>query len=87
MSANNRVFSSEEITKLDQLVREGVQTLQEIEDLNEGLNDTVKAIAEEMQIKPGVLKKAIKTAQKDDFQDKLEDYELLESILASVKRI
>jgi len=87
MTANNRVFSSEETTKLDHLMREGVQTLQEVEDLTEGLNDTVKAIAEELQIKPAVLKKAIKTAQKDDFQNKSEDHDLLETILASVKRI
>ena len=36
--------------------------MQEVDDLNGGLKDTVKAIAEEMQIKPTVLSKAIRTA-------------------------
>ena len=56
MSDGDRVFSSEEKAKLTQLINEGLTVLQEVDDLNEGLNDTVKAIAEEMQIKPAVLK-------------------------------
>jgi len=87
MTANTRVFSSEEKAKLDHLIRDGVQTLQEVEDLSASLNDTIKAIAEELNIKPGVLKKAVKSAQKDDFQDKSEEHELMETILATVNRI
>jgi len=87
MTANTRVFSSEEKAKLDHLIRDGVQTLQEVEDLSASLNDTIKAIAEELNIKPGVLKKVVKSAQKDDFQDKSEDHELMETILATVNRI
>jgi len=41
--------------------------MQEVEGLDDGLNDTIKAIAEELQIKLGVLKKACKTAFKDDY--------------------
>lgn len=82
-----RVFSNEEISKLKQLMEDGVQTLQEVEDLNGGLNDTIKAISEELDIKPSVLKKAIKTAQKNDFADKTEEYDILESILISTKKV
>ena len=45
---SDRVFSSEEKAKLTQLVNEGITVMQEVDDLNDGLTDTVKAIAEEM---------------------------------------
>ena len=63
---SDKVFSSEEKAKLTQLINEGLTVLQEVDDLSDGLNDTVKAIAEEMQIKPAVLKKAVRTAYKAD---------------------
>ena len=79
---SDRVFSSEEKAKLTQLVNEGITVMQEVDDLNEGLNDTVKAIAEELQIKPTVLKKAMKTAYKADFDKHSQDYSELENILS-----
>ena len=83
----DRVFSSEEKAKLTQLVNEGITVMQEVDDLNEGLNDTVKAIAEELQIKPTVLKKAMKTAYKADFDKHSQDYSELENILSTVGKI
>ena len=62
MSVNN--LSSEDKTKLTQLVEEGMQVLQEVDDLKGGLRDTVKSIADEMDIKPSVLNKAISIAHK-----------------------
>ena len=84
---SDRVFSSEEKAKLTQLVNEGITVMQEVDDLNEGLNDTVKAIAEELQIKPTVLKKAMKTAYKADFDKHSQDYSVLENILSTVGKI
>jgi transposase-like protein len=83
----DRVFNSEEKAKLTQLVNEGLTVMQEVDDLNEGLNDTIKAIAEEMQIKPAVLKKAVRTAYKADFERTSDDYAVLENILATVGKI
>lgn len=83
----DRVFNSEEKAKLTQLVNEGLTVMQEVDDLNEGLNDTIKAIAEEMQIKPAVLKKAIRTAHKGNFEENADDYGSLENILATVGKI
>lgn len=79
-----RMFSSEQKSKLTQIVNEGVGVLQEIEDLNAGLNETVKAIAEEMEIKPAILKKAIKIAQKSKLTDTNADHDELNSILETV---
>ena len=79
-----RMFGSAEKAKLTQLINEGMQVMQEVDTLNEGLNDTIKAIAEEMEIKPGVLKKAIKLAHKSEFGREQSDHELLETILTTV---
>ena len=87
MSDGDRVFSSEEKAKLTQLINEGLTVMQEVDDLTEGLNDTVKAIAEEMQIKPAVLKKAVRTAYKADFAKHSEDLAALENILATVGKL
>jgi len=82
----DHVITPEQKNKLKQIVNEGCGIYQEIEDLNEGLNDTIKAIAEEMDIKPAILKKAIKTAQKGNFQNQYDDFDTLETILDTVGR-
>lgn len=82
----SRMFSSEQKAKLTQLVNEGIGIYQEIEDLNAGLSDTIKAVAEELEIKPGILKKAIKVAQKSKFGDTNADHETLTDILETVGR-
>jgi transposase-like protein len=64
MSDYDRTFNGEAKIKLTQLVNEGMGVLQEIEDLTVGLNETIKAIAEELEIKPSTLKKAVKIAYK-----------------------
>ena len=56
---SSRTYGAEEKAKLERLVNEGVTVLQEIEDLNSGLKDTVKAVAEELNIKPTLSYKKI----------------------------
>jgi transposase-like protein len=82
----SKMFSSEQKAKLTQLINEGIAVLTEVEDLSAGLNDTVKAIAEELEIKPAILKKAIKIAQKSKFTDTNTDHETLTDILETVGR-
>jgi hypothetical protein len=48
---SDRVYGQEEKAKLERLVKEGVTVLQEIEDLQGGLKETVKAVAEELNVK------------------------------------
>ena len=86
MSAG-RVFNQDEKVKLTQLINQGLSTLNEIETLTGGLNDTVKAIAEEMEIKPSVLKRAIKTAYKSTLTQTNEDHDELVTILETVGRL
>jgi transposase-like protein len=78
------MFSSDQKAKLTQIINEGMNVLQEVEDLTAGLNDTIKAIAEEMEIKPAILKKAIKIAHKSKLTDENADHEELNTILETV---
>jgi hypothetical protein len=59
----------------------------EIDDLRGGLRDTVKAIAEELEIKPAVINKAITIAHKDSYKNVADDMDLLDSILAAAGKI
>lgn len=80
----SRTFNAEAKLKLTQLINEGISVLVEVETLNEGLNDTIKAIAEELELKPSVLKKAIKIAHKSRLNETNEENEELNNILLTV---
>ena len=51
-----------------------------------GLRDTVRAIAEEMDVKPSVLNKAITVAHKAKLAETRADFEDMETILETVGR-
>jgi transposase-like protein len=74
-------FNPEQIAKLKRVIQEGVQVKREIDDLSVGLKETVAAIAEEMEIKPAVLNKAITKAFKGDFEKDQSDLDAVEEIL------
>ena len=79
-------YSSEDVDKLKRIVQEGIHVTQEVDTLKEGLRDTVKAVAEELGIKPSVLNKAIRIAYKAKEGKNREEFEELEAILESVGR-
>ena len=81
------MYGPEEKAKLERLINEGSNVLREVEDLQEGLRETVKAVAEELQIKPSWINKAIKIAHKGDWQNYNSDWEEVEAILDITKRI
>tara|TARA_B100001113_G_scaffold295529_1_gene252760 strand:- start:8515 stop:8772 length:258 start_codon:yes stop_codon:yes gene_type:complete len=82
-----RNFNPEEKQKLMQIIKEGSTVLGEIDDLRGGLKDTVKAIAEEMEIKPAMINKAITIAHKDNYKSIQDDADLLDSILVAVGKV
>jgi arsenate reductase-like glutaredoxin family protein len=84
---SGRNYGPEEKAKLERLINEGSTVLREIEDLNEGLKETVKAVAEELQVKPSVINRAIKIAHKGDWSSHNEDWAEIEAILDITKRI
>ena len=77
-------FNGDQKIKLVQIINEGMQVMHEIDTLQGGLNDTIKAIAEELEVKPAILKKAIKLAHKAEFGKEKQDHETLETILETV---
>ena len=81
---SDRVYGGEEKAKLERLVNEGVNVLQEVTDLQEGLKDTVKSVAEELDIKPALINKAIKIAQKGDWNKVADEFEDLETLVTTV---
>ena len=81
---DNKTFNGDQKIKLTQIINEGMQVMHEIDTLQGGLTDTIKAIAEELEIKPAVLKKAIRVAHKAEFGKTKQAQELLETILETV---
>jgi predicted regulator of amino acid metabolism with ACT domain len=77
----SKAYGAPEQAKIKQIVAEGVTVMQEIQDLTEGLNDTIKAVAEELDVKPSVIKKAIRIAQKDTWDQVFREFDDLESIV------
>jgi len=81
-----RNFNPEEKKRLEAIINDGIRVLEEIASLQEGLSETTNAIAEELDIRAAVLKKAIKTAHKSNFSSVEDDHQLLDNILSAVGR-
>ena len=81
---SDRVYGVEEKAKLERLVNEGMIVMQEVQDLTEGLRDTVKAVAEELNIKPALINRAIKVAHKGEWHKVADEFEDLETLVATV---
>lgn len=77
-------FSGDQRIKLTQLVNQGMAVMHEIETLQEGLSDTVKAVAEELGVKPTILKKAIRVAHKASLTQTNQEHDQLNTILEVV---
>ena len=80
-------FNDSEKQKLIQIISQGSQVLGEVDDLKSGLKDTVKSIAEELELKPALINKAISIAHKGNYQNIADDMDTLESILNSAGKI
>ena len=81
---STKTFNGDQKIKLTQIVNEGMAVLHEIDTLQGGLNDTIKAVAEELEVKASVLKKAIKVAHKSRLAQTNEENEELNTILETV---
>lgn len=79
-------LSSNDKTKVRELIDQGVQVLHDVKNLKEGLNETVVAISEELEIPKTILNKAIKVAFKmsenrDELADGREELDAVEELL------
>ena len=80
-------FNDGEKQKLIQIISQGSQVLGEVDDLRVGLRDTVKSIAEELELKPALINKAISIAHKGNYQDISDNMDMLDSILTAAGKI
>ena len=84
---DDRIFSGEQKAKLTQMINEGMQVMHEVETLNGGLSDTIKAVAEELEIKPSIINKAITIAHKDNWKAHEQEWNDIEMILGVTNRL
>ena len=77
----SKAYGAPEQAKIKQIVAEGVTVMSEISSLQEGLNDTIKAVAEELDVKPSVIRKAIRIALKDQWDQVFREFDDLETIV------
>lgn len=77
----SKAFGAPEQAKIKQIVSEGVTVMSEISDLQQGLNETIKAVAEELEVKPSVIRKAIRIALKDQWDQVFREFDDLETIV------
>jgi len=80
-------FNDSEKQKLIQIISQGSQVLSEVDDLRTGLRDTVKSLAEELELKPALINKAISIAHKGNYQDISDNMDTLDSILTAAGKI
>lgn len=81
-----KALTPDDMAKLKNIVDDGVRIHQEIDDLRGGLRDTVKDLAEEMDIKPKVINDAIRIAFKDSLNDVKDHTNDVETVLDAVGR-
>ena len=63
----------------------GVRVKQEVKDLNDSLNDTIKSFSEELDFPAKTIKKAIQIEFKDNLKTVKEDQTAVEELLEIVK--
>ena len=82
-----KTLNTEEQAKVKHVIESGIKVKQEVKDLSEGLRDTVKAVAEELELKPAMINKAITIAHKDNYKAVNENMDIVESILTAAGKI
>lgn len=79
-------LSSNDKTRLTDFMDAAVKVLQEVQDLNDGLKDTAKNLAEEFNVKPALLLRAARTSFKSSMDEEKEKVGAVEDILEATGR-
>ncbi len=79
-------LSSNDKVRLNQFMDDGMKTMQEITDLRDGLKDVAKSLAEEFDVKPALLMKALRSAWKASIDDEKAEIDQVENILEATGR-
>lgn len=79
-------LTPEQRQKLDYLMKHGATELDKIKQIRENLNEDIKAFAEEIDVKPKHVRKAVRIAHNANFQDHQEDYDVVQTLLEATGR-
>jgi hypothetical protein len=84
MDLNN--LSAEHKARIKNTINEGIQTMQEIKDLREGMNDLLSSVAEDLNIPKKELNNAVKLGFKKSqrtsvIEEEKESLDLVEALL------
>jgi len=80
-------LNQNERAKVKEWIDAGLKVKQEINDLSEGLKETTKALAEELEVKPAVLNKALRAAFKANIEEERDTVTQVEVILHAAGRM
>lgn len=79
-------MSPDQVRKLDSLVSEGVRVHEKIKLERDALNDAIKALAEDFDVKPKVIRKVISIANKMNFSEEQEEFDAISEVLRQTGR-
>jgi len=79
-------LNPDQVRKLDSLVSEGVRIHEKIKLERDGLNEAIKALAEEFDVKPKVIRKVITIAKNMNYADEEEEFEAVSEALRKIGR-
>ena len=80
-------FNDSEKQKLIQIISQGSQVLGEVDDLRSFIDNRRKYPEDELELKPGLINKAISIAHKGNYQNLSDDMDTLDSILTAAGKI
>ena len=78
-----RNLSAEEKAMIKHVLEEGVNVLQQIQELKESLKEDVKALSEQIEVKPSVINRAIKVAHKRNLPEMQNSMTEVEEVLVA----
>lgn len=79
-------YTKQDVIRLKDLIFSGIRVKQEIKDLQEGLSDTIKEVAEELDISAKQLRKVITIAFKDNLDEEQANFDQVVDILETIDR-
>jgi predicted regulator of amino acid metabolism with ACT domain len=80
-------LNPDQVRKLDSLVSEGVRVHEKIKLERDALNEAIKALAEEFDVKPKVIRKVITIAKNMNYADEEEEFEAVTEALRKIGRV
>lgn len=86
MTNPNISLTQEDIARVKELLKHGIAVETETRLLREGLSESVKDVADQLEIKPAQLNRAIKIAYKDSLNEEKEKLDEIEFLLQTLNK-